>query len=123
MTQRLLKTQAMSARWSDLEQGKYYSTTSGYLYVVKVDPVTPDTVYLEWQYWNPISDGWQSVAGERDTQTIIMDVTGLLLELPDQLCPADPNCKTVRRKSGCECGSEKCNLPFHSDWCPKYIRP
>ena len=20
----------------------------------------------------------------------------------------------------CECGAEKCNLPYHSDWCPKY---
>ena len=22
----------------------------------------------------------------------------------------------------CECGSEKCKFPIHSDWCPKYTK-
>jgi len=22
----------------------------------------------------------------------------------------------------CECGADKCKLPVHSEWCPKYIK-
>jgi hypothetical protein len=28
--------------------------------------------------------------------------------------------KTIKAEIKCECGSEKCNLPVHSDWCMKY---
>jgi hypothetical protein len=23
----------------------------------------------------------------------------------------------------CECGADKCKLPIHSEWCPKYEKP
>lgn len=56
-----------------------------------------------------VSDGIRYSWGSNSEATL---PTGITYQQPTEI---------MQREARCECGSEACHSPRHSDWCPKYV--